>query len=79
MNSFQQQEISGFNCSHRYAKYLIVGLNKSNCMMAWETKQQPLDCKYVYISDLKVSFKLESYFIRIRRISNKTVELDIAT
>ena len=32
-----------FNCSHRYAKCLIVGLSlyKSNCRMAWETKQQP--------------------------------------
>ena len=32
-----------FHCSHRYAEYLIVGLslNKSNCMTAWETKQQP--------------------------------------
>ena len=32
-----------FNCSHRYAKYLIVGLSlyNSNCRMAWETKQQP--------------------------------------
>ena len=31
-----------FNCSHRYTKYLIVGLRlyKSNCVMAWEIKQQ---------------------------------------
>ena len=41
-----------FNCSHRYTKYLIVGLSlyKNNCMMAWETND------FKYISDLKVSF-----------------------
>ena len=40
--AIKQTERDFFNFSHRYAKYLIVGLSlyKSNCMIAWETKLQ---------------------------------------
>ena len=58
MKSCQQQEIPSIVAIARYsyAKYLIMGLSlyKSNRMMAWETASF-----YIYVSDLKVTFKLE--------------------